>query len=53
VVSKVFGPTPRTEKVEILDLETSTLRDVSLNLLQKVFTRHPTLESDLLMKEMS
>ena len=53
VVSKVFGPTPRSEKAEMLDLETSNLRDVSLNLLQKVFTRHPTLESDLLMKEMS
>ena len=51
VVSKVFGPSPRTEKVEMLDLETSNLRDISLNLLQKVFTRHPTLEADLLMKE--
>jgi len=53
VVSKVFGPTPRSEKAEMLDLETSNLRDVSLNLLQKIFTRHPTLESDLLMKEAS
>jgi electron transfer flavoprotein beta subunit len=51
VVSKVFGPTPRTEKVEMLELETSNLRDVSLNLIQKIFTRHPTLEADLLMKE--
>jgi electron transfer flavoprotein beta subunit len=50
-VSKVFGPTPRTEKVEMLDLENSNLRDVSLNLIQKIFTRHPTLEADLLMKE--
>jgi len=53
VVSKVFGPTPRSEKAEMLDPETSSLRDVSLNLLQKIFTRHPTLEGDLLMKEMS
>jgi electron transfer flavoprotein beta subunit len=53
VVSKVFGPTPRSEKAEMLDLETSSLRDLSLNLLQKIFTRHPTLESDLLMKEMT
>ena len=53
VVSKVFGPTPRSQKAEMLDLETSNLRDVSLNLLQKIFTRHPLLESDLLMKEMS
>jgi len=53
VVSKVFGPTPRSEKAEMLDLEISNLRDVSLNLLQKIFTRHPTLEADLLMKEPS
>jgi electron transfer flavoprotein beta subunit len=53
VVSKVFGPTPRSQKPEMLDLATSNLRDVSLNLLQKIFTRHPTLESDLLMKESS
>lgn len=51
VVSKVFGPTPRSEKAEMLDLESSSLRDVSLNLVQKIFTRHPTLETDLLMKE--
>ncbi|SDC76506.1 electron transfer flavoprotein subunit beta/FixA family protein [Paraburkholderia lycopersici] len=50
VVSKVFGPTPRSEKAEMLELDTSSLRDVSLNLLQKIFTRHPTLEADLLMK---
>ena len=53
VVSKVFGPTPRSEKADMLALETSSLRDVSLNLIQKIFTRHPTLESDLLMKELT
>jgi electron transfer flavoprotein beta subunit len=51
VVSKVFGPTPRSKKAEMLDLEVSNLRDVSLNLIQKIFTGHPTLESDLLIKE--
>jgi electron transfer flavoprotein beta subunit len=30
VVSKVFGPTPRSEKADLLELDTSTLRDVSL-----------------------
>jgi electron transfer flavoprotein beta subunit len=50
VVSKVFGPTPRSEKAEMLHVETSALRDVSLNLLQSIFTRHPTLEQDLLDK---
>jgi electron transfer flavoprotein beta subunit len=53
VVSKVFGPTARSEKADMLELETSSLRDVSLNLIQKIFTRHPTLESDLLMKELT
>ncbi len=53
VVSKVFGPTPRSEAAEMLDLENSSLRDVSLNLLQKIFTRHPTLEADLLRKELA
>lgn len=51
VVSKVFGASPRNERAEMLEVETSSLRDVSLNLLQQIFTRHPTLEADLLMKE--
>jgi electron transfer flavoprotein beta subunit len=50
VVSKVFGPTPRSEKAEMLVLENSTLRDVTLTLLQSIFTRQPTLEQDLLDK---
>jgi len=53
VVSKVFGPTPRSQKAEMMDLDVSNLRDVSLNLIQKIFTGHPTLESDLLLKELS
>lgn len=50
VVSKVFGPTPRSEKAEMVNLDTTTLRDMSLNLLQSIFTRHPTLEQDLINK---
>jgi electron transfer flavoprotein beta subunit len=50
VVSKVFGPTPRSEKAEMLVVENSSLRDVSLNLIQSIFTRHPTLEEDLVLK---
>ncbi|MEX3960346.1 electron transfer flavoprotein beta subunit [Trinickia symbiotica] len=53
VVSKVFGPTPRSEKAEMLELNMSSLPDVSLKLLHKLFTRHPTLEADLLMKRTS
>ena len=48
VVSKVFGPTPRTEKAELLKLEESTPRDVALNLIQRIFTRNPALEQELL-----
>ncbi|OGA82633.1 MAG: nitrogen fixation protein FixA [Burkholderiales bacterium RIFCSPHIGHO2_01_FULL_63_240] len=50
VVSRVFGPTPRSEKAEMLNVETSSLRDVSLNLIQSIFTRHTTLEDDLVEK---
>ena len=50
VVSRVFGPTPRSEKAEMLSVEASSLRDVSLNLIQSIFTRHTTLEGDLIEK---
>ncbi|ACC76625.1 MULTISPECIES: electron transfer flavoprotein subunit beta/FixA family protein [Paraburkholderia] len=50
VVSKVFGPTSRAETAEMLELGASSLRDVSLKLMHKIFTRHPTLEADVLMK---
>lgn len=39
VVSKVFGPTPRSEKAAMVKLDTTT---------QSIFTRHPTLEQDLI-----
>jgi len=50
VVSRVFGPTPRSEKAEMMNVENSSLRDISLNLLQSIFTVHPTLEQDLVEK---
>jgi electron transfer flavoprotein beta subunit len=50
VVSRVFGPTPRSEKAEMMVVENSSLRDISLNLLQSIFTVHPTLEQDLVDK---
>jgi len=48
VVSKVFGPTPRTEKAEMLKVDDSTPRDLSLNLIQRIFSRNPALEQELL-----
>ncbi len=50
VVSKVFGPTPRAEKAELVPTERATPRDMALNLVQMLFTKHPLLESELLDK---
>jgi len=47
VVSKVFGPTPRTERADVEALADSRVQDVCLNLLQKIFTTHPLLEEEL------
>ncbi len=48
IVSKVFGPTPRTEKADVQVVADTNVNDVVLNLLQKVFTTHPQLEQDLI-----
>jgi electron transfer flavoprotein beta subunit len=48
VVSKVFGPTPRAEKAEMVPTDHATPRDMAVNLLQMMFTKHPTLERTLL-----
>ncbi|MEM5299267.1 electron transfer flavoprotein subunit beta/FixA family protein [Burkholderia sp. JPY481] len=50
VVSKVFGPTPREQKAEMLTVDMASLRGVSLDLVHRMFARHPTLEADVLMK---
>jgi electron transfer flavoprotein beta subunit len=47
VVSKVFGPTPRTDKADVQVVADSSVQDVTLNLLQKIFTAHPQLEEEL------
>jgi electron transfer flavoprotein beta subunit len=47
VVSKVFGPTPRAQKAEMLDVADTSVNDVALDLLQKMFTKHPQLEQDM------
>ncbi|MBI5717744.1 MAG: electron transfer flavoprotein subunit beta/FixA family protein [Burkholderiales bacterium] len=46
IVSKVFGPTPRTQKADVETVSDSSVNDVCLNLLQKIFTTHPTLEQE-------
>jgi electron transfer flavoprotein beta subunit len=45
VVSKVFGPQPRQQKADVE--QDSSVNDVCLNLLQKIFTTHPQIEETL------
>ena len=47
IVSKVFGPTPRSVKADMQVVEDSSPQDVTLNLLQKIFTTHPQIEAEL------
>ncbi|HJV59496.1 MAG TPA: electron transfer flavoprotein subunit beta/FixA family protein [Albitalea sp.] len=47
VVSKVFGPTPRSGKADMQVVADSNVHDVTLNLLQKIFTTHPLLEQEI------
>ncbi len=47
IVSKVFGPTPRTEKADMQVVADTNVQDVTLNLLQKIFTTHPQIEAEL------
>lgn len=48
IVSKVFGPTPRTEKADVQAVADTNVNDVCMNLLQKIFTGHATLEEELI-----
>jgi electron transfer flavoprotein beta subunit len=47
VVSKVFGPTPRHERADCQEVADTSVQDVCMNLLQKMFTKHPLLEEEL------
>ncbi|MEM5345603.1 electron transfer flavoprotein subunit beta/FixA family protein [Paraburkholderia azotifigens] len=49
MVSKVFGPTPRGENAEIIEFHESSLYEAAVQLVHKIFARHPTLEADLLL----
>ncbi|MDE2371484.1 MAG: electron transfer flavoprotein subunit beta/FixA family protein [Burkholderiales bacterium] len=46
IVSKVFGAKPRNERADMQVVEDSSPSDVCLNLLQKIFTAHATLENE-------
>lgn len=47
IVSKVFGPTPRSDKADMQVVADTSVHDVTLNLLQKIFTTHPQIEAEL------
>ena len=47
IVSKVFAPKARSQRAEMQAVGEGTgVNDVCLNLLQKIFTQHPTLEAE-------
>ena len=41
---------PNVQKALMQSVEDASPRDVSLNVIQKIFTQHPTLERDILAK---
>lgn len=43
VVSKVFAPTPRAIKAELIQCESNDPKDLSATLLAKMFSQHPKL----------
>jgi len=43
VVSKVFAPTPRARRAEIITTESNSPKDQTVTLLAKLFTHHPNL----------
>jgi electron transfer flavoprotein beta subunit len=47
IVSKVFAPKARSQRAEMQAVDDGNgVNDVCLNLLQKIFTTHPTLEQE-------
>jgi len=47
VVSKVFGPAARSQKSETISLDQSTARDAAFTMVERIFTRNPSLKHDL------
>ena len=47
VVSKVFAPTPKTEKAEIVQTESNDPQDLAAALLSRIFTRFPHVKEQL------
>ncbi len=47
VVSKVFAPTPRTQKAEIVQTQSDQPSDLAATLITKLFTRYPQLRAEI------
>ncbi|MBZ0090853.1 MAG: electron transfer flavoprotein subunit beta/FixA family protein [Burkholderiales bacterium] len=47
IVSKVFAPTAKTVKAEIIDTESNQPKDLAVTLLAKMFTQHPQLQREI------
>ena len=47
LVSKVFAPTPRSQRAEIIDTESNEPKDLAAALLGKLFTQHPKLRDGI------
>jgi len=47
VVSKVFAPTPRTQKAEIIQTQSDQPGDLAATLLAKMFTKFPQLRAGI------
>ncbi|MCE5182118.1 MAG: electron transfer flavoprotein subunit beta/FixA family protein [Betaproteobacteria bacterium] len=47
VVSKVFAPTPKSERAEMIEVESGDPRDVAITVLSKMFTRFPVVEKEI------
>lgn len=47
IVSKVFAPTPKSVKAEIIDTESNQPKDLAVTLLAKLFTKKPNLMRDI------
>ncbi len=47
MVSKVFAPTARAVRAEIIECESSDPKDLSVTLLAKMFAKYPKLEQEI------
>lgn len=52
IVSKVFAPTAKSQKAELIDCEGRKPRDLAMTLVTKLFTRHPKLRDEINKRSM-